>query len=598
MRNIAGIFFLNLTFFLFIFLWSPSGVIAQLSETVSAVVIAERDFLRVQPSLTAASQNVVLKGAKLKVVPSAIAKGWYLAYLEEAPSVGGYIHGNSIKLVKSQAINTTKKKVVPKKNSTVVPKTIILDDTDVKDLNEKKTKTQSSKVKSITKQASTRSNYCPPPLYCPDIDEVHVALLDNTDKFQKGKFEKTADWEKRKPTILREVKLIGGKTTAEKMYFLYEQGTLTQGLNEPDYDADKELWTFPLIFRESANETCIPIISQSTGQVLCLIVPKRLGTEINATVSMPPATAAVNEKKLQIVFVGKIIEPYLWNNNYSSIRGVLSGIHFELEEIICLNPQTGQRWKVNIPSKIEIPPKKIPNELTNEVNLSEDEALAQFRRTLVADPMNAQAYLGMGKIYSSRGEYDKAISELKTATYMNAQLIDAHIELGRIYFIKKDCQQAEYYSKKALEIDSQNQFAQGLKRLVEKCSVDNVITNTESKIGENHNLDTAAEKNTTFEGIWEMKIVIQNESLPVNLTITKNGRKYKGIITDNREASKKFDVAFDGRNFQFRTSTKVNFQKVTIDSRGYFEGNLIKADMTVIINGKSVIGSFNGTRLN
>ena len=61
--------------------------------------------------------------------------------------------------------------------------------------------------------------------------------------------------------------------------------------------------------------------------------------------------------------------------------------------------------------------------------------------------MNAEAYLGMGKIYRRRGDYDLAISELKTAILWNDKLIDAHLELGRIYFVKSDCQQAEYYLK-------------------------------------------------------------------------------------------------------------------------------------------------------
>lgn len=357
----------------------------QLSEPISAVVIVERESLRGKPSITATSQAVVTKGAKLKVVPDEATKGWYLAYLEDSPSVYGYIYGNSIKIVKSQ-------------------------------------KTQESKAKSISKLAPTRSNYCQSPLYCPDIGEVQVALLDNGNKFQKGKFEKTIDWEKRKSTILREIKLKDGKTTADKLYFLYEQGTLTQNLNDPDYDADKELWTFPLVFRESFNETCLPIFSQGSGQVLCLIVKKKLGTELKAFVSMPPSLASANEKNLQIVFVGKIVEPYLWTNDTSSIGEVLSGIHFELEEIICLNPKTGQRWKVDIPTKAENTSKIIDN-TKDEVALSDNAALEQFKKTLVTDSMNAEAFLGMGKIYRRRGDYDLAIFNLKTAILWNDKLI-------------------------------------------------------------------------------------------------------------------------------------------------------------------------------
>jgi tetratricopeptide (TPR) repeat protein len=223
-----------------------------------------------------------------------------------------------------------------------------------------------------------------------------------------------------------------------------------------------------LVFRESYNETCIPIVSQGSGQVLCLIVKKKLGTKLKAFVTMNPSLAASNEKNLQIAFVGKIIEPYLWNNENSSIKDVLSGIYFELEEIICLNPKTGQQWKVDLPTKTNNTTSK-PNSTKTEVTSLDEEALAQFKKTLISEPMNAEAYLGIGKIYSKRGDYDLAIPALQQAIFWNNQLIDAHIELGRIYFIKGECKLAESFLKSALELDNQNPFALGLKRLVEKC---------------------------------------------------------------------------------------------------------------------------------
>ncbi len=83
-----------------------SGVFAQQIDAVPAIVIVQRDFLRVQPSKNSRSETLVVKGAKLRVVSSSTAEGWYFAYLEEAPSVGGYIHGNSIRIVKNQTSRT------------------------------------------------------------------------------------------------------------------------------------------------------------------------------------------------------------------------------------------------------------------------------------------------------------------------------------------------------------------------------------------------------------------------------------------------------------------------------------------------------------
>lgn len=83
---------------LFLFLFGNS-VVGQQPELLSAVVIIEKDFLRVQPSNKASSVTVIVKGTKLKAIPSSNAKGWYFAYLEKAPSVSGHIYGNSIKIV-------------------------------------------------------------------------------------------------------------------------------------------------------------------------------------------------------------------------------------------------------------------------------------------------------------------------------------------------------------------------------------------------------------------------------------------------------------------------------------------------------------------
>lgn len=459
--------FIILACILFIFV-GESSIIAQKNEFISAVVIVKSDYLRVKPSRDARRETLVVEGTKLKVIPTPIVEGWYVGYLEEAPSLSGYIHGNSIRLASPQTFKRTN---IPSKNDvTIIPKNIILDntptsDTSVKDSNKSKT----------SERITSGKNYCQVPLFCPDIDEVQLALFESRASFEKGTFEKTADWEKRKATVLNTVKLSDTKTAGETLYLLTDASPVSS-LNVPEYDADKELWTFDLEFRETYNKTCLVVISPSSGQEFCLVTPSKLGVK-EFSVSMSPAVAKINNNKLKLVFVGKIIEPYVWLNDSSPIKDIRSGIYFDLEEIICLNPITGQQWRVNPSIKASKPianaeAKKpsINSDMRNDIEpVDEEETLTQLRQTLVSDPMNAEAYLGLGKIYSRQKKYEEAISLLKTALYWNSNLVEAHLELGRIYFLKGECLQAKNYSQSALKIDSKNQDALILKHLIADC---------------------------------------------------------------------------------------------------------------------------------
>ena len=84
--------------------------------------------------------------------------------------------------------------------------------------------------------------------------------------------------------------------------------------------------------------------------------------------------------------------------------------------------------------------------------------------------MNADIYLLMGKIHLRRGNLEKATDSLKTAYFWNNRLLEAQILLGRIFIQKGDCQQAETYSKSALNTATDNEDALALKRQVERCS--------------------------------------------------------------------------------------------------------------------------------
>jgi tetratricopeptide (TPR) repeat protein/TolB-like protein len=103
-------------------------------------------------------------------------------------------------------------------------------------------------------------------------------------------------------------------------------------------------------------------------------------------------------------------------------------------------------------------------------NGSDDEAMLTLRRVLTSEPMSAESYLLLGRIHLRRGDLDQAISSFKTSVFWDNRLIEAYISLGKIFVDKGDCLQAKTYAAQALELDRENQDAQGLQRMTERCS--------------------------------------------------------------------------------------------------------------------------------
>lgn len=97
----------------------------------------------------------------------------------------------------------------------------------------------------------------------------------------------------------------------------------------------------------------------------------------------------------------------------------------------------------------------------------DDEALPELRRVLMIEPMNAEAYLLIGRIHLRRGDQEQAISALKTAIFWDAKLIDAHVLLGRIFLERGDRAMAMTYARNAIQIDPNNQEAIALQRQVD-----------------------------------------------------------------------------------------------------------------------------------
>ncbi|HET9529238.1 MAG TPA: tetratricopeptide repeat protein [Blastocatellia bacterium] len=100
----------------------------------------------------------------------------------------------------------------------------------------------------------------------------------------------------------------------------------------------------------------------------------------------------------------------------------------------------------------------------------DEEALSLLGRHLQSAPQSHEAHLLMGRVYERRGDFDRAVNALKAAVFWNPKLVPAHVLLGRIAVLKKDCQSARTSLDKALQIDPADQDTQALKRLIdERC---------------------------------------------------------------------------------------------------------------------------------
>lgn len=100
----------------------------------------------------------------------------------------------------------------------------------------------------------------------------------------------------------------------------------------------------------------------------------------------------------------------------------------------------------------------------------DDEAIIIARRMLISEPMKAETYLLIGKIFQRKGDTEQSITNLKSAIFWNNKLVDAHVLLGRIYIQKRECQQAQTYLNSAKAVDPDNTATKSLERQVERCS--------------------------------------------------------------------------------------------------------------------------------
>lgn len=190
-------------------------------------------------------------------------------------------------------------------------------------------------------EAPKSIDYCAAPFFfCPDAGEIQAILLENNDKLSKGKFEKTQDWEARKLHLLDEIRVSDDITMGSAMTFLYVQRTDAAETVEPAYDADKEQWSFELEFEQGPDgTTCLPILSRRSKSSICLIVLTDLSKVTSALVDMPIAEAESNDGALQIAFLGRVMARDVYSHAFK-----VWGFFFDMAEIFCINPKTGEMW--------------------------------------------------------------------------------------------------------------------------------------------------------------------------------------------------------------------------------------------------------------
>jgi hypothetical protein len=211
------------------------------------------------------------------------------------------------------------------------------------------------------------------------------------------------------------------------------------------YDADQELMNVAV--NPSRDFNNIQFVNRDVGTFI-----ERIKMDIPTAKSVKPNLRALAVTRLQT--------PYIAERSYYDYV-----ITAELIEIWFYDITNGQVLlkKKASESKSESNSKSAYESLAKARELYDagldDGALPELRRVLVLEPMNAGAYLLIGRIHLRRGNQEAAVSVLKTAIFWDAKLIDAHILLGRIFLERGDRGEAQKYANNALNIDPNNQEA-------------------------------------------------------------------------------------------------------------------------------------------
>ncbi len=89
---------------------------------------------------------------------------------------------------------------------------------------------------------------------------------------------------------------------------------------------------------------------------------------------------------------------------------------------------------------------------TSILSTNPKQAESLLRKAIELDPTNAEAFYNLGKLYTSKKEYAKAIQAYDKAIDLNPSSPDAFFNLGFLYYGKKDYSKAEVLFLKVTEL--------------------------------------------------------------------------------------------------------------------------------------------------
>jgi tetratricopeptide (TPR) repeat protein len=89
-------------------------------------------------------------------------------------------------------------------------------------------------------------------------------------------------------------------------------------------------------------------------------------------------------------------------------------------------------------------------------------ALGRYQRAVELDETNAQAYYGLGLVYTKLGRYAKAEEAMRRAADLAPQMVEPRISLGILAYRAGAFGEAGRYWETALKIDRGNEYARTL----------------------------------------------------------------------------------------------------------------------------------------
>ena len=105
---------------------------------------------------------------------------------------------------------------------------------------------------------------------------------------------------------------------------------------------------------------------------------------------------------------------------------------------------------------------------SNQARLQYDAAIAAYRKSLEANPGNAEAHNALGVIYASQGNHEQAVIELKAALALAPAAAHIHNNLGYAYLLQDRNADALAALKVASGLDPTNERARQNMKIAEK----------------------------------------------------------------------------------------------------------------------------------